>query len=94
MLSMTLTCGLDILSCTEVLAVHQDAPQGEGLSLPGFQTWSLKCGKAWKTGQRVRQEIVMFPLPETLKELKHANHCASGDLQIFRVLCSVHQFYH
>lgn len=53
LLSTTSTC-LTFYHSTEIPALHQDALQGEGIGLPGFQTWSLKCGKAWKIGPRAR----------------------------------------
>lgn len=64
--------------------------QGPGLS--GFQAQSLKCGKAWKIGQRVRQGIVIFL--KMLRELQCVSNCDSGDVKILRSLCPVHQDYH
>lgn len=77
---------------TEIPALHQSAPQGEGLGLSGFQTQSLKWGKAWKIGQRVRQGIVIFL--KMLRELQCASDCDSSDVKILRSLCPVHQDYH
>lgn len=51
-----------------------------GLGLSGFQAQSLKCGKVWKTGQRVRQGIVIFL--KMLRELECASDCDSGDVKI------------
>lgn len=84
----TLTCSLS--PSTETPALHQGAPQGLGLS--GFQAQPLKCGKAWKIGQRVRQGIVIFL--KMLRELQCASDCDSSDVKILRSPCPVHQDYH
>lgn len=72
--------------------LHQGAPQGDSLGLSGFQAQSLKCGKAWKIGRRVRQGIVIFL--KMLRELQCVSDCDSGDVKILRSLCPVHQDYH
>lgn len=79
-----LTCSL--CPAQRFPALHQ------GLGLSGFQAQSLKCGKAWKIGQRVRQGIVIFL--KMLRELQCVSDCDSGDVKILRSLCPVHQDYH
>lgn len=76
----------------QIPALHQGAPQVEGLGLSGLQAQSLKCGKVWKIGQRLRQGIVVsFKM---LRELQCVSNCDSGDVKILRSLCPVHQDYH
>lgn len=93
LLSTTLTCLLD------TLAQHRDSCPVPGCSmrresrLARLPNVIVKVWKGWEIGQRVRQGILIFPLPQMLKELQRANHCDSSDLKILRSLCPMPQYY-